>query len=191
MEAAETVGEQCIVLSMYHVSLDEGKQPRCKECWDPVYKQITDPQCGNCLGTTFEGGVKAANRAWAIFQDATDNEDLDRTGQYTHDDKAVQIEAYPTVREHDFIVRVREWSVDNSPLQLDARYNTDIVRETTLRVGARYGQQELDKVAQTTTVHKLPDTHVVYKYVISTSDPILRENERDPQDVALEYREDV
>lgn len=161
IEAAQSVGEEAIALEMFKPTIDKNV-PRC-ECFDSIYGQGETLDCPICYGTTIRGGVKSATRIWAIFTDTNNSEDIRRRGEYLPDEREVQFDSVPTLYQHDYIVRVKRWDND-IPLEVDGRYVLRAVNEHTLRVGKRFGQQEIDKIGQRTRIQRLTEDHVIYQY---------------------------
>lgn len=120
-DSLQSHGEECIALSMYHVNADEKIQPRCPICFDDTYKQ-PDPQCNYCYGTTFKGGIKYATRMWAMFADTSKVEAIRERGVWVPDAREMQCEAFPLFMERDYVVRVRKWTSDHRPLEIEGYY---------------------------------------------------------------------
>lgn len=173
-DALMSIGEEVIVLSAYHLYADLGTQPRCRN-FDNVYEQEDHWNCSRCYGTTFEGGIKVVSRAWSIFTDHPLSEVFDKFGEWTSDNRAMQIEGEPSLLQHDFVVRVKQWSNTHTPISFGDRYIVDEVIELTLRTGNNYGQQHgVDTYGQYAKVHRLPSNHPIFGFNISTSSPIAR-----------------
>jgi hypothetical protein len=164
-QTLQALGEECIVLSMYHVNTDANTQPRCGICYDDVYKNNEDPNCTYCYGTTFQGGVKEAWRVWAIFTDETQDEKISKTGVWQDKTHSVQTEAYPPLEQNDYIIRVLRWDTNRQePLEIGSYYKMGPVQPVSVRTGNRYGQTNEDRIAQKFTADFLPKTHVIYNY---------------------------
>jgi hypothetical protein len=176
MESMQSVGEECIALTMFHPSVDE-TQPRCSECYDPIYKQNAKSDCSSCFGTTIEGGVKYVQRAWATFTESTNEEKYTKRGAWQPDEREVQIEAFPQLARHDYLVRVKRWDLNFGPLELADRYILGTVTEVVLHAGSRFSQQDIDKVGQKSSLQMLPKNHVIYRYEIPLEIPIPRKYE--------------
>lgn len=163
IESAQNVGEECVALTMYHVGVDAGTQPRCSYCFDQVYGGSDTNNCVHCFGTTFEGGVRKISRAWAIFTDNNETaDDFDKRGEWIRDERRVEIEAYPTLLQHDYLVRILEWGTGHTVKKISGYYSLGVVQEYTLREGSRLGQQVVDKYGQSSKVQLLPSDHVIY-----------------------------
>lgn len=169
-DALATMGEECIILHMYHLKSDLGVQPRCRN-FNSVYEQEDHWNCTRCFGTTFEGGIKAINRAWAIFTDHPLDERFTKQGVWTSDDRSMQLENEPQILRHDYVLRVQQWNSDTHiPLVFGDRYIIDEVRELTLRTGNQYGQNHnIDCYGQQAKIHRLPTTHPIFNCQISSS----------------------
>lgn len=181
-DALATIGEECIALTMYHVAIDLDTQPRCSNCWDDIYQQSTKADCAVCFGTTFYGGVKKANRVFAVFNDKPNTEKFDKRGESDWATHSIQIEASPTLKQNDILIRVKEWQTKLMdgvsivyPKEYGSRYSLGAVQEVTLRTGARYGQTKYDKLGQTTKAMQLSDQHPIYHWICP--EPILRSDE--------------
>lgn len=174
LEAAQTVGEVVILLSMYHASVDTGTVPRCTVCYDSVYQQSDTSICTNCFGTTFEGGIKAVSRGWAIVVDNVLDQQFRKRGQWNDDDRNLQLEPVIPFMDHDYIIRVKRWDPQFRPLQLGDRYIVEDIDEISLRTGSRYGQQVIDVYALKSRMRALPTEHVIYQYAVNQTLPVLR-----------------
>ena len=176
-EALQTVGEQIIYLSMFHVNIDGDSHPRCPN-YDPDYNQDDHFKCDTCYGTTYQDGVKAACRAWAIVGDAQNMEDFSRQGVWNKERVTSQLEITPVTMSNDYIVRVTKWSNTNVPLELGDRYIIEDVGVRSVRTGARYGQvYRQDYFGQKTYMSRVDPNHPIQLYPISTTEPMLRLDE--------------
>lgn len=161
------LGEQAILLSMYHVIPDEGVRERCR-CYDDVYENITEFKCTDCYGTGFAGGIKAATRVWAMFTDTTETEDINKQGVWNPDRRQVQLEWYPPLMQRDYVVRVPKdrwlnWSI---PQAVAGIYRIGEVQINSLRQGQYEGQIPSDMAGQRGTVELIPDSMPIYQYPI-------------------------
>ena len=159
-------GEECILLHMYHVPEVQDKQPRCPACFDDVYSQGERYDCERCYGTTFDGGVSQAYRAWAIFGDALDRETFGKRGMWHPTARTLQTEPFPDMWKRDFVVRVTGWTLDHRPLGIEGIYVFDEVTNENLRTGNHFGQTELHLVGQTADLQKISDDMPIHKYPI-------------------------
>jgi hypothetical protein len=172
-EALATVGEECIVLHLYHIKEDEGIQPRCS-CYNSTYDQPSEWECTSCFGSTFAGGVKNIWRAWGLFGDHPLDEKYAKTGMWTPDDRSVQLENEPLLMRHDYIVRVQQWDLYGSPVIMGDRYIIDEIKQSTLRTGNAYGQNGMDTYGNAGNLHRLPENHPIQNYSIPLGVPIAR-----------------
>lgn len=157
-------GEECILLHMYHVNEVDGIVPRCPNCYDDVYEQGSEYNCPQCYGTTFDGGVKDVYRAWAIFTDAQDSENLTDKGIWHPRDASVHTEHIPDLWQRDFVVRVNQWSLDHRPLSIEGVYVFKQVTNETLRTGNRHGQTWFDNIGQRADVQWISTSMPIYNY---------------------------
>lgn len=168
------LGEQAILLSMYHVIPDEGVRERCR-CYDDLYEDTTEFLCPDCYGTTFAGGVKHAYRVWAMFTDATNSEEQTKTGVWNPDKRQVQLEWYPPLQQRDYVVRVppNRWSPDlTAPLSVAGIYRIGEVASNSLRQGQYEGQTPLDLHGQKGTVELVANDYSIHRYpLVGTSFP--------------------
>lgn len=182
-DALVIAGEECIVLSMYHIAEDINTQPRCPICYDDIYQSGKSFECSECYGTTFLDGVKKATRAWAIFTDSTNQENFTKRGEVSWNTRQVQIEAAPFLRENDYVIRVKEWQSTQIsgyripiPKVYGERCRLDVITEITVRTGSRYAQNQYDKIGQRSSISDLPHGHPIYNYV--PPEPVLRVDEQ-------------
>jgi hypothetical protein len=159
-------GEECVALQMYHVGQDENKADRCPQCFDDIYKQSDISNCTDCYGTTFAGGVKSAVRVWAMFTDHVVAEQVGQNGVWTPDQRDVQIEPFPALTEHDFIVRIRMWDALHKPIEIEGYYGVQQVTRNSLRTGNRFGQWGWDVVGQKATITELQKNSPIYAYPV-------------------------
>jgi hypothetical protein len=165
--AMQLLGEECLLLRMIHVN-DAGDQPRCSTCYNDVYKQIEDPNCLNCYGTTFEGGIREVWRVWAIFDDQTQDEKKAKDGVWGNEDHEVQTEPFPELQQNDYAIRVKQWdSIKQAPLELGLRYRLGPVSPVSVRTGSRFSMTNSDRVAQKFHAIMLPISNVIYSYNIA------------------------
>lgn len=177
-EALQSVGEQIIYLSMFHVNIDGDTVPRCTDCYDEDYNQQDQYKCPTCFGTTYEGGVKTACRAWAIVGDAQNIEDFSKQGVFNKERVTAQVEITPVTMSNDYIIRVVRWSETNVPLELGDRYIIEDVGVRSVRTGARYGQvYRQDYFGQKTYMSKVDPNHPIMLYEVSLTEPMPRLNE--------------
>jgi hypothetical protein len=159
-------GEECILLQMYHVGADEGKARRCPVCFDDIYKQSEKANCTSCFGTTFDNGVKSAVRVWGMFTDHVAAEQIGQNGVWTPDQRDVQIEPFPLLTEHDFVVRVRVWDSSHRPIEIEGYYGVQQVTRNSLRTGNKFGQAQWDVVGQKATITELQKNSPIYSYSV-------------------------
>ncbi len=161
------LGEQAVLLSMYHVIPDEGKRSRC-QCYDDVYENSSEFLCPLCYGTTFAGGVKQAVRVWAMFTDTTNTEEISKQGVWNPDRRQVQVEWFPPLQQRDYIVRVPKdcWVNFNTPTAIAGIYRIGEVQSNSLRQGQYQGQINADLAGQRGTVEYLPEDMPIWKYPI-------------------------
>lgn len=162
IESMQAHGEEVIALAMYHPGIDENV-PRCPNCYDPDYKQADKGSCSVCYGTSFDGGVKTMARIWAMFDDSTNLEKVERQGVWQMGNRGVQMEANPQMMEHDFLLRVKRWSHDHRPLEIAEAFSLDVVTIMSLRTGNQHVQTDADRIGQKAQAHMLDTSHVIYK----------------------------
>lgn len=160
-----THGEEAILLAMYHVNADEDTVPRCSQCYDDIYSGGDQATCTMCYGTTFQGGVKSAQRVWAMFSDKAIAENLGQHGVWAPDSREIQCEPFPELMEHDFVVRVRTWD-NHTPTELEGYYAISQVTRDSLRTGNRFGQWPWDVVGQRAKISELQSNSVIYQYPV-------------------------
>jgi hypothetical protein len=166
-DAARMIGEEIIALNMYRVGVDDETAPRCV-CFNDVYENSQQYECPSCFGTTFSGGVKAAWRIWAIFNDVrNDPEHIAKAGVYLKGTSSVQTEPWPALYENDYLVRVSSWDIGkNSPLTFAERYLVQDSQNFSIRSGNMYGNADMLQVAQLVSANLLPPNHFIYRFNI-------------------------
>lgn len=160
------LGEQVVLLSMFHVIPDEAITARCA-CYDDVYEGSSSYKCPLCYGTTFAGGVKLTRRVWAMFTDASNTEEPGKTGVWNPDKRQVQLEWHPTLMQGDYVVRVPpgRWSADRrTPLAVAGIYRIGEVVLDSLRQGQVQGETPIDLVGQKGTVELVSDDMPIYAF---------------------------
>ncbi len=174
-EALASLGEEVMVLSMFHEEVDSGVVQRCTRCWDDVYQQASESDCPVCYGTSFQGGVRQRFRAWALFTDDQGKvEKFTRRGLTTPHTFGIQLEHYPEVTEHDYVVRVASWSNDHRPLALGDRYSLMNMTEISLRTGAAMGNQTYDRLGYRGQAEWQDSSAAIYLYPIPSNTPVPR-----------------
>ena len=157
-------GEEAIVLPMYHPNKDDKIVPRCV-CFDDIYKQSETFTCSLCYGTTFQGGIEQAYRVWCMFGDTPKDEEIDKKGVWVPDTRTIQTEGKPLVMDHDFVIRVSEWSIDHKALAIEGVYEIQTTDRRSLRTGNRFGQSRFDIVGQKSKAVLLADgQHPITKF---------------------------
>lgn len=154
-------GEEAILLQAFHPGDADSLPCICK---DDVYNQ-SPANCPDCYGTSFAGGIRQAVRVWAMFSDTREPENYDKRGTWQLDQREIQTEAFPTLIEHDFVVRVAAWGAGHVVNQLDGIYAVQSVVRNSLRTGNRFGQQSLDIVGQRATCTLLATGMPIAQYV--------------------------
>lgn len=165
LDSFRSHGEECVLLHTYHIDEDENTQPRCPECFDAVYEQGDKFDCPTCLGTTFQGGIKAAYRAWGLFTDASDAETVGRRGVWHPVARSLQTEHEPDLWQRDYVVRVARWDAGYRVAEVEGVYALKQVSNETLRTGGRHGQTRFDAVGQRADLTRIAETMPVYRYV--------------------------
>lgn len=161
-ESLQNHGEQCVLLSMWHPA-DGAAQ--CPNCADDIYGGGSN-DCNICFGSGFNGGVKSAQRVWALFSDHQVGENYSQRGTWTPDSREMQTEAFPQLIEHDYVVRVRVWDLNGIPVELEGYYGIQAVTRESLRTGNRFGQFYWDITGQRATVTKLQANVAINRYPI-------------------------
>lgn len=159
-------GEEAVLLHMYHVNEVQDLQPRCPACYDDIYKQGERYDCTRCYGTTFDGGVARAHRAWAIFTDANDAEVFSKRGLWHPVASSVQTEHQPDLWQRDYIVRVAEWTPDHRVKEIDSIYVLKQVVNESLRTGGMHSQTAYDTVGQRCDVQAIAENMPIYLYPV-------------------------
>lgn len=163
-DSLSMAGEQVVVLQLFHAG-DPDAVP-CAQCGDDTYRSA-ETDCPSCYGTTFQGGVRLAMKAWALFSDHEVAEQVGNRGTYQPDKREVQFEAFPLTVEHDVVVRVRQWNADGSVSVVEGYYMLQTVTRRSLRTGARFGQATWDVVAQKAQLSELnPNMKMITDYPI-------------------------
>ena len=180
VDSAQTIGEQAIILQMYHAAnVNDAAQTKCTVCWDSVYQQNSKSNCTECYGSTYENGVKFTYRSWSIWTEAQDNEKYTKRGEYQPESRDVQLEAYPEVFQHDFLIRVTRWADDGrTPLELYPwRYVfTSGITDAIVHTGGQLSQGDQDRWGQRASVSALTRDHTIYSYPISLVNPYPRKS---------------
>ena len=171
-ESMQAHGEEIILFTLYHSTLDRNA-PRCPVCYDDIYSSSGDANCPACYGTGYENGYKAKFRSWAMLGVAEVGEDIKRRGEYMSTTGQVSLEGLPLVAENDIFARVRSWSQDHRPLEVEGLYRLDAVQVDSLRTGNVFGQLPSNSVGQRSRYSRLDDASPFYK--------MLRDGILDPQ----------
>lgn len=159
-------GEECVLLHTYHVTRDEGIQPRCPLCFDDIYSQGERQDCDNCYGTTFHGGIKQAWRAWGLFTDADDPETIGKRGVWNPSERNLHTEHEPDLIQRDFVVRVSAWGPGHRVDEIEGIYVLKNTNNESLRTGNRFGQTQFDTVGQRADIQRVAEAMGIYKYPV-------------------------
>lgn len=163
-DALQTVGEQCVVLSMRHAGVDDADE-RCPECFDDVYSG-GESGCTVCYGTTFAEPVKHAAKVWGMFSDQDADEQLGQRGVWQSDTRQFETEAFPELLEHDYVVRVRQWDRNGRITEIEGFYGIGKVTASSVRTGDRFGQHTWDVVGQKASIAELASSNGITKYPV-------------------------
>ena len=170
-ESMQAHGEEVVLFRLYHASIDRNA-PRCPACYDDIYSSSGDSQCPACYGTGFEGGYKSKHRSWAMLGVADVDEQIKRHGEYTPTNGSVNFEGLPLLTENDIFARVKSWSQDHRPLEVEGIYRIDVVKVESLRTGNVFGQLPSNSVGQRSNYIRLDDESPFYKMLTDgTLDP--------------------
>lgn len=159
-------GEECVLLHMYHANEVQDTVPRCPACYDDVYKQGDRYDCNRCFGTTFDGGVAQAFRAWAIFTDANDAETFGKRGLWHPIASSIQTEHLPDLWQRDYVVRVASWTPDHRVADVDGIYVFKQVVNESLRTGAMRGQTVYDTISQRADLQLIAENMPISLYPV-------------------------
>ncbi len=157
-------GEECVLLHMYHANEVQDKQPRCPACYDDTYKQSDKYDCPRCYGTTFDGGVAQALRAWAIFTDAQDVETFGKRGLWHPIASSIQTEPFPDLWQRDYVIRVARWTQDHRVAEVDGIYVLKRVTNESLRTGAMHAQTDYDTIGQRADLSMIAENMPIYQF---------------------------
>lgn len=161
-ESMQAHGEEIILFTLYHAAQDR-KAPRCPVCYDDIYSASGDANCPACYGTGFEGGYKSKLRSWAMLGVTDMSEDIKKRGEYTSSTGSVNFEGLPNLIENDIFVRVRSWSQDHRPLDIEGIYRIDQVKVDSLRTGNVFSQLPSSSVGQRSNYSRLDDDSPFYQ----------------------------
>lgn len=165
-ESMQSHGEEVILLKMFHAAADQGDVKRCPVCYNDVYRSGDSSKCKSCYATTFEGGVKAMIRAWALFSTISDTEKKTKQGEWQPENRQVQLEGGLKMYQNDYLIRVDKWGQNHVPLDLGNRYVLSGVENESLRTGNQIAQTDEDRVGQKSTASFLTKTHVIYQFPV-------------------------
>ena len=172
-ESMQAHGEEIILFQLYHASVDR-KASRCPVCYDDIYSSSGDANCPACYGTGFENGYKSKFRSWAMLGVADVGEDVKKRGEYMSTTGQVSMEGLPLQAENDIFVRVRSWSQDHRPLEIEGIYRIDTVKVDSLRTGNVFAQMPSNSVGQKSNYSRLDETSSFYEMITDgTLDPHL------------------
>lgn len=161
-ESMQAHGEEIILFQLYHASVDR-KAPRCPVCYDDIYNSSGRANCPECYGTGFERGYKGKFRSWAMLGSKDVSEDIKKHGEYSPSAGQVNFEGLPQLRENDIFARVRSWSQDHRPLDVEGIYRIDQVKVDSLRTGNVFGQLPSNSVGQRSNYSRLDDASPFYQ----------------------------
>lgn len=163
-DSLQAHGEMCIVLSMYN-RFDTGDLPMCPYCTDDIYT-TSGEACSICWGTGVQGGVKQSVKVWGLFTDAQAREDYRKHGVWQPDFREFQTEAFPLLRQHDYLIRIAHWDDDGTPALIDGFYGIKEVTRDSLRTGSRFGQSHDDVVGQRAQISKLSEITTIAAFPV-------------------------
>jgi hypothetical protein len=164
-DSLQAHGEACIVLQMYHTFSDSDEKPPCPYCTDDIYTGSGEP-CTICWGTGLQDGIKQAIKVWALFTDNVEGEAFGKRGVWLADDREFQTEALPFLTEHDYVIRVRQWYPNHTPMEIEGFYGIKQMTRDSLRTGTRFGQSVVDIVGQRAQISRLSEATTIARYPV-------------------------
>jgi hypothetical protein len=147
---------------MFHVAEDEDTVSRCPACYDDIYEQPDRFDCTRCYGTSFDGGVKERWRAWAIFTDTLEVEDISARGVWHPIKRQLHTEHKPDLWKRDFVVRATDWD-GTTIVAVEGIYVFDDVTMESLRTGNQSGQITRDVVGQRASLNRISEEMPIYQ----------------------------
>ena len=120
----------------------------------------------NCYGTTFDGGIAQAYRAWGLFTDAQDAETFGKRGMWHPIASSIQTEHLPDLWQRDYVIRVGRWSVDHRVEEVVGIYVFKQVANESLRTGGMRGQTLYDTIAQRADIQLIAENMPIHQYPI-------------------------
>lgn len=164
-DALMSHGEECVLLHMHHVNeAEHDGVPRCQWCFDSLYKNQHKIDCARCYGTSYEGGVKLALRAWAQFTDAEDQEKIGPHGHYHPVARHMHTEWMPDMWQRDYVARIAAWDSDHRVLEVEGIYVLRAVSNESMRTGNWHGQTSVDNISQRADLYRQPEELPIYKF---------------------------
>ena len=187
-ESFQTLGEVCIFIQMHHVFWEDDDTetsttpiPRCPRCWDPFYKESSDMNCEICGGTglapdTTSRGMKKYGWVWCVISDNVANvgELKKKYGEWMPDDREIQLEAGVEPDQHDYLVRVQQWSSNYRPLVLGTRFRIENANYHSVRSGNQYGQAVDNTVGYKFRASRIRNYQPVTEFEFPSDQPIPR-----------------
>lgn len=175
-QALYQYGEYAMFVMMWGlVDFEKGLVGRCNRCYGSngsqqhriadVYNQPTQNECPDCLGTTFEGGIRAKIVRPSMWADLDEKEELANRGVVHPERVSVESTWDFRMRKGDYILRSdgSRWRIPDSPQ----------------RVTLRTGYMHPDQAETSITYHRIEARYAEHGSVVSlippTSTAALRE----------------
>jgi len=126
-------GVECVVLR----KKDYGT--RCSYCWDARAEKVTRDDCEHCYGTSYEGGYYKGISVLLQFNQWAGTKSNTYFGKYEPNQVMAWTMNYPTVRTHDIILRLTDFTI----------YRVEMIQNTTMMT---VPQRQIFKLTQLSKV---------------------------------------
>lgn len=84
---------------------------RCSYCWDPRDQKVKREHCPHCFGTSFEGGYYRGIETLVSYNQWAADKQNTYFGKYEPNQLQAWTLNYPTVKPHDIILRLTDYTV--------------------------------------------------------------------------------
>jgi hypothetical protein len=175
-QALYQYGEYSMFVMMWtFLDFEKGLVVRCTRCYGSngtvqhrtadVYNQPTQNECPDCLGTTFEGGIRAKIVRPSMWADLDEKEELASKGVVHPERVSVESTWDFRMRKGDYIFRAdgSRWRIPDSP------------QRVTLRTGYRHPDQAETSITYHRIEARYTEHHTVAALITPTTSTALHE----------------
>lgn len=118
---------------------------RCSYCWDAKNEKVTRDHCEHCFGTSYEGGFYKGISTLMQFNQWAGTKSNTYFGKYEPNQVMAWTMNYPTIKPHDIIIRLTDYTV----------YRVEMTQNTTIMTVPQRQIFKLTQLSKTSIENRL------------------------------------